>query len=66
MDKLEEDWNGLKLCVFENLLAWQFFKVYFYCLQRLIKCSGDSFVFREAVILLFTISFFTNAEVHGE
>lgn len=29
MDKLEEDWNGLQLCILKNLLAEQFSKFIF-------------------------------------
>ena len=50
MDKLEDDKKGLKLWVFENLLATVF---------------QSSFVRQEAVILSFASDFFVNVKLHG-
>ena len=48
MDNLEEDWNGLQLWFFENLLAWQFYKFIFVtvkwsaCHERGTKKKSES------------------------
>ena len=53
---MDKTWRRLKrflIMPFENLLAKQFFKVHYYCLQRLIYYLEGIFFFLFSFFLLF-------------
>ena len=62
MDKLEEDWNGLKVWIFEKLIVKRFFKVLFVTFDIML---GSVFAAQETAILSLTSNFFVNVKFHG-